>query len=192
MKNIFLFIGICIFTIVQSFASEDIYNTFEGVREEGGFSSPSLRDVTDLDPGGRNLNHKEIEDLITSTSLISLRRLNLRNQPLVNDDFIARLSKNPTFSRIKILILSGTDITDEAISSIATSPHLGSIRELPSISGKYGVPYSEVAVYTKDTGVKDRTERTTFEFHIVYRPSKPSYPWGPDDDAIKFVKIQDW
>jgi hypothetical protein len=166
---------------------------YDRVREEGGFNSPTLSDVTELFPGGRNLDQLEIEELVTSRKLTDLRILDLTNQPAVNDGVIGRLVSNPTFSRIEKLILCGTDITDEAIACIASSPYLGGIRHYPNVSGKYGVPASEVRVYVKDTGVKDISQKLTFEFHIEFRPTHLfSYPWEPVDHGVRIVEITSW
>ena len=166
---------------------------YEAVREEGGFKAQSLRDVVTLSPEGKSLSKRELDDLATSTSLINLKTLSLKNQINVDDAFIYKLVNNPTFSRIITLRLEGSNITDASIDSIKMSRYLGSIRDLPQESGRYGIPSSVVKVYVKDTAVGDTTQKTLFNFHIEYRPPNPSsYPWEPVDNAVKIVEIETW
>jgi hypothetical protein len=198
MKNLLLKSIAALCTLLaseQSFSLQLRTLDYEAVREEGGFNAESLKNVGELIPGGRNLSKDETLALVTSNSLTSLKILDLKNQPTVNDEVIKQLANNPTFSRIVTLKLRGTDITDESIEYILNSEHLGSIRDRPSISGKYGTPYSMIIVFTKDTFVKDITKRTRFDFHIEYRAENPTfftYPWEPVDHAVKFVEIETW
>lgn len=194
-KLIYLSIGIMfsLLTGEQSLGSQYRTINYDDAREEGGFNAPTLTNVMELATGGRTLNEIEITDLTSSKTLTNLRTLDLRNQPLVNDDVIRQLAANPTFARIITLKLGGTNITDESIARIASSPSLGSIRDLPQISGTYDIPSSVVRVYAKDTRVTDKQQKTKFEFHIEYRPPNPgAYPWEPDDHGVKIVEIESW
>ena len=176
----------------QSFASQLRTISYEDVREEGGFNAPGLTNVMELMPRGKNLNEQEIQTLTTSQSLTNLRVLDLTNQQLVTDAVIEQIAENSTFSRIITLKLSGANITDRSIKAIANSPYLGSVRDLPQISGRYGIPSSVVRVYTQDTEVRDTDQKEKFEFHIEYRPPNPTYPWEPVNHGVKIVEIESW
>jgi len=194
-KLVTISIGVLFSLIIgeQSFSSQFRTLSYEDVREEGGFNAPSLRNVMELIPGGRNLGAEEIETLAQSTSLVSLRTLDLTNQQLVDDTIVRQLVGNPTFSRIITLRLNGTNVTNESIEAIANSENLGSVRDLPQISGRYDIPSSVVKVYTQGTRVTDTKQKTKFEFHIEYRPPNPkAYPWEPVDHGVKIIEIETW
>lgn len=188
-------IGIIVYGLSQSncVAQEFRRINYTQVREEGGFGSNSLNNVLEIYQAGRNLTIDEVQNLVTSTTLVNLRILDLTNQSVINDDVIERLANNRTFARIMNIKLEGTNITNAAILSIAQSRVLGSVRDLPTISGRYSVPSSEIKVYVNDTRVNLTKIDPIFNFHIEYKPPRPSsYPWEPVDHGVKFVEIQSW
>jgi hypothetical protein len=195
-KVIFKLIGIVsiLFTQEQTYASQQLRTlTYEDVRGEGGFNSSTLTDVETLSPGGRNLGEEEIVSLVNSSSLTNLRVLDLTNQPGINDAFIEQLVLNTTFSRITTLWLEGTQVTDSSIDKILNSRVLGSIRDYPFQSEKHNAPSSTIAVHARGTKVTDRLEpQVRQDFHIEYKPLRPTYPWGPVDHGVKIVLVEAW
>lgn len=187
VRSITFFIFLCIGSLSHAMQLRSL--SYETVREEGGFDADSLEDVTEIRPSGRTLNEEELLALIHSHSLKNLRTLDLAYQPLVKDWVIADLVKNPTFSRLITLRLSGTDVTDASIYFILYSPVVGSIRDMPHISGKYGLPSSRIRVHARDTHIEDTERKDFFDFHIEYKPPFVAYPWEPVNHGVKIVEV---
>ncbi len=74
--------------------------TYDEVRAEGGFNSPSMSFVSRIIPSGDPLDEDEINALITSQTLTRLNTLDLSQQNLITDDHIATFCNNSTFRRI--------------------------------------------------------------------------------------------
>ena len=87
------------------------------------------------------------------------------------------------------LILDGTQVTERSIELVRDSKELGSIRDLPQISGRYQIPSSTIRVCVKDTEVKDLPEEPPIlkGFHIEYKPPVGRHHWAPVDHAIKIL-----
>lgn len=127
--------------------------TFDQAIERGGFDNPQMRSVMQLwDPDGV-LSHEIAHQLLESTALTNLRTLDLKNEN-IDDDFIRQLCQNPTFARLINIDLSGNEnITSQSLQYILDSDIIGSIRDLPQISGRYGCPSSEVYITIDGTSI---------------------------------------
>lgn len=193
-KLTFILLGFFILVTNQfTYASQFRSLSYEDIRdEEGAFGSSNLTDVMEIFSGGRNLDEYESSLLTQSNSLTNLKKLDLSDQYVVDDKFIEALVKNSTFSRIIFLNLSGTNITDKSVDLIVRSKILGSIRDLPQISGRYDCPSSVITIRAKNTKVTDNQMKTLFSFHIEYKPHKSynAYPWEPVDHGVKIVEIE--
>ena len=125
--------------------------TFDEIREEGGFKSASLSTVFRVEPSGDPLSDEEKRDLLDSESLLNVHSMDLRNQN-IDDGFIEKFCKNKTYSRLINLDVSDNQgITNASVQHILTSPVLGSIRDLPQISGRFGVPSSVIYLTARNT-----------------------------------------
>lgn len=163
---------------------------------EGKFDAKSLSNVWQLYPEeGTSLNEDRQEALAQSRHLHRLKTLNLRCQN-IDDKFIQRISSNQTFSRIINLNLSyNHQITDKSLEYILDSDYLGSIRDLPQISGHYGLPSSEIYITTEGTGittesVKKYQNNPRFNFCIDYiNPVTDKRSAASNQGAIKWLQF---
>ncbi len=173
---------------------------FDQVRESGGFSSLSLKNVISITPSQQSLNQEEVRALANSTTLKNLRTLNLKDQENVNDEFVRTLSNNPTFSRIINLNLSGTNITRQSFNYILESNSLGQIRDLPQVSGRFGVPSSMIYVRVEDIQNLPKKEIEEFNrgnkkknnFTIQYMHPAKGIESSPPATGIKMLEIKDY
>jgi len=163
---------------------------------EGKFSGQTLRDVERLTPSGK-LNDSMKMFLADSLTLKNLRILDLSNQG-INDDFIEQISNNPTFSRVMKIDLTGNpDITSKALEYISDSPFLGSVRDLPQVSARYGVYSSEIRVVATGTDIasevikvyNEKPQNCNFLIHYL-NPVTEQPLCKPAVKAIKWLFVE--
>lgn len=163
----------------------------------GNFDGPRLRNVVHLYPSSDNQLDISMQDsLASSKALINVKVLDLSHQD-IDDNFIERLCKNRTFSRVINLDLSGNPkITDKSLELISISDIIGSIRDLPQISGKYGIPSSEIYIYTQDTSINSKTIKEyqeapkRFDFSIRYLNLNGQRTASSVSDSIKWLQCR--
>ncbi|OJX11711.1 MAG: hypothetical protein BGO77_06345 [Caedibacter sp. 37-49] len=127
--------------------------TFDDIRgEEGGVGSESLRTVSHIQASGVKLTPEEKETLINSPYLNNVHSLYILDQYL-DENFILRLCQNTALKRlINLEISKNQNITNLSLQSILESD-LGLIRDLPQISGRYGIPSSTIYVTASKTSI---------------------------------------
>jgi len=186
-KKIFLFL-LFIGNVVNASFLESLQ--FDEVRSRGGFNCPAMQNVSSISPSINPLNLTEKEELLNSGTLFRLHTLDLSGQN-VDDAFVDNLSKNPCFARIINIDLSDNpDITPQALEYILNSEYLGSVRDLPQVSGRYGCPATTIFVRARNTGIKDRNINPLFGFHISYRHPFTGQETSPStDEAVKFLDV---
>jgi hypothetical protein len=169
---------------------------YDAAWKEGKFSGKALVDVNNLRAGGHKLSDPMKTLLASSLTLTNLRVLDLNDQG-INDEFIEKISNNPTFSRITKIDLSGNpDITPKALEYIVESPYIGSIRDFPQISAKYGVYSSEIHIVAHGTSIDSETIRSynmepknkSFIIHYLH-PTTEKPTSQPAVRAIKWLLI---
>ena len=142
---------------------------YDEVRECGSFGSKAMILVSRMCPSLTPLSADEKEALVQSKTLINLHTIDLSNQN-IDDDFIKGLSENPVFSRIITLDLCGNaNITDKSMEYLLESPYIGSLRDLPQVSGRYGCPATVIYVRARGTSVKKQPKNPLFNFSITYQ-----------------------
>lgn len=175
--------------------------TYDEIREEGGFNSTSMLDVSRIIPSGSPLSEDEIRELIESKTLTNLHTLDLSNQKNVTDVHIKRLSENPAFKRIINLDLSGTRVTSSSIMDLLGS-NMGTIRDLPQLSARFGLPSSTIYLTALDTQIENNFERNVFPsggkcftifsqgVHLDYlNPVTGQKTSLPVDGAMKMIEV---
>ena len=175
--------------------------TYEDIRRFGGFHSSFLDRVSSIEPASvdDDLTEGEKEGLLTSEKLGKVTALYLPQQGL-NDEFIRRLCENPSLKRLVRLDISGNPaITNASLDSLLNSD-IGSLRDLPQVSGRYGIPSCTIYVDAERTGIISAVEsqedvagnviiRKRFDFAISYRHPATGIPTYHDvDGAVKFVE----
>lgn len=185
-KSFFSFFFFLSFVINSHAASRTV--SFDDIRSEGGFGSESLLTVSYIEASGNMMTEEEKEALVNSPYLKNVKALDLKQQRL-DDSFIEKLCNNQSLNRlIKLDISENKDITEKSIQLILDSDLLGSVRDLPQISGRYGIPSSTIYVTAKNTSVQG-IEVKRFGFHIEYKhPMTGQQTNTPADYAVKFVE----
>lgn len=179
-----------------SFRSSSYEEAWDAVE---GFNKSTLRNVSTLSPNDDNQlrdNNQMRNALSQSTALVSLKVLNLHNQG-IDDAFIKKLCNNSTFSRVIRFNLSGNpEITEKSLEFLSNSDIIGSIRDLPQLSGSYGKPSSEIYIETQNTGIsletikKYQAKPTRFDFSIRYlHPFTNKRTAEPVSDSIKWLQL---
>ena len=179
---------------------------YDEVRREGGrgFSTDIFSNAYQLVPSKELLKPEEKGDLVRNPYLTKLHTLNLSGQN-IDDDFVRALCEtkyNPdrspsnSYRRIIHLNLSRNPlITMRSIDFLLESPVLGSLRDLPQISGRFGCPATTLYVQAKETGISPPSPeekhfiKHRFNFDIEYR--NPITEKQSDTPAIgvKFVEV---
>lgn len=188
------------FTVLLSLASNvwavDTVCTFDEAYDPVlGFSAPSLSKVTKLSPpegGAEWFDEEKRTAFLDSETLTSLRSVDFSNMN-IDDTFINYFSLNPTFSRINTICLSGNaDITVLSLELIRDSDYLGSLRELPQISGRYGFPGVTIDVKVDGTGIRrtDAFEDHRFFSPISYRTIIGNKMKAPSVRGVKVLHIE--
>jgi len=131
--------------------------------------------------------HKLIKDCSCSVDNVDLSGQNL------TDEDIKLLCESKIFRPLMTINLNhNKQLTDKSIEYILSSNVVGSLMDMPNISGKYGVPCAKIEVHIKGTEIaknmKSRiVEKHRFGFRIAFRCSK--YP--PAIGCVKFVTLND-
>jgi len=165
--------------------------TFYHIREEGGFDSQTLLTVSCIQASGTKLSLEKKKALINSQYLKNVHSLYLLNQDL-DDNFIERMYRNTTLKRLINLDISrNQNITNRSLQEILNSD-LGSIRDLPQISGRYGIPSSTMYVTACGTSIvsKDNQKHINlnrFGFTVEYK--HPLTGKTTDTTAVNAVKF---
>ncbi|MEN8236788.1 MAG: hypothetical protein ABFQ95_04515 [Pseudomonadota bacterium] len=169
--------------------------TFDDVLAEGGFNAPTLSNVSQLRPGPNPLNNQQKDQLVQSKTLNQLRVLSVRNCDFT-DAHIRNLTKNPTFSRLFNLDISqNIRIGDNSLDYILDSDVIASIRDLPQISGRYGIPSSEVYLQTDHTAVtsdkiREITQEPRQHFYIRYLDPNGNQTASDVPHGLKWIQKQ--
>lgn len=182
-----LTISSCVFASCRSLSFDDI-------RSEGGFGSRSLLTVSSMRGSGNALTEIEKEALVSSDYLKNIHTISLVKQDL-DDNFIERLCRNKSLNRLVNLDVSENEkITNKSLRLILNSD-LGSVRDLPQISGRFGIPSSTIYVTAKKTSVRPETSDKheiclhRFNFSVFYiHPVTEEETDSPADYAVKFVE----
>jgi len=171
---------------------------YEEAFGEEKFSGPSLGDVTEIFTisDEYQLTDEQKQKLCSSATLKNLKVIDLSNQG-IDDDFMSKICKNPTFSRVIKLDLSGNKkLTDQTLKLISESQFLGSIRDLPQISSRYGKPSSEIHINVKDTSISPRAisqfnrEPQNRDFVIRYLHPVTDQETSLPATGIKWLQIE--
>lgn len=170
---------------------------FNEVNIMGGFNSPKLKSTIQLwDPNNDFKFTKEMkEEFLKSTALTGLKILELNNKD-IDDNFIEEMCKNKTFARLITIDLSNNkNITSKSLKYIRESDIIGSTRDLPQISGKYGCPSSEVYINIDGTGITDKKDIKKYfgeprsEFVIRYmHPVHNTATYPTINNGIKWLQ----
>lgn len=185
------------------------------IRRNGGLESRKLRGVYNIDlydyTRCDKCNHdyktiikltdEEKNQLCNSEKIIEIYGLDLRDQN-IDDDFVEKLSNNPSDGLkclMNINLSENPKITNESLNHILNSPYLGSIRNRPAVSGKYGTCYTKIDVKAQNTMIKKNIELESFfsklgdgmgdlpvGFTIKYRNGD----WD-SNDGIKIIECND-
>jgi mRNA interferase MazF len=168
---------------------------FDDIRAEGGFGSASLLSVSRIQASGNILSEEEKQSLTNSKYLEKIHSLYLQKQDL-NDDFIAALCQNPTLIRlINLDVSENPNITNRSLQLILESDSLGSVRDLPQISGNLGIPSSTLYITAKKTSVKPNEpgrheiilQRLGFSINYIH-PFTGKETDTPAEYAVKFIE----
>ena len=186
-----------LFVIQQVNSSHYRTLDYDEVRKEGGFTSLTLKNVSEIISSGKSLTKEEMQGLTSDLGQLSnLKNLDLKGQG-IDDDFIINLSQNKSLKRIINLNLSKNEkITSKSIVALLESDILGSVRDLPQISGRFGIPNSIIYVKARETGIVspekniDYFEDHRFGFNISYvNPITGNETSPPIEDGVKFVEV---
>jgi len=197
MKKIILLF----FIILMSFETHASLRSIslEDAWKEGKFNGRSLRNVSEIRVENEfNLTPEQKTAFLKSSNLTGLKTIELRGQD-IDDTFVEAMCKKPTFSRLITIDLSDNDkITDKSVEAIIKSTIIGRIRDLPQISGRYGLPSSEVYLLVSGTRVNEQTKNkllkkpSRFDFDIHYlNPITNKKSSASVQGAIKWVQITD-
>jgi hypothetical protein len=133
---------------------------------------------------------KKENDLFAKSAFCDLAGKN------INDDELKIILSNPIYSRIRVINLSGNPkITNDSIDFILNDLVLGSLREAPEISGKFGCASSTIIVNAhgtqicNDDGKWEKFEKHIFEFEINYTHPLTGKNTARKTDGVKFVEI---
>ena len=157
------FIIMCVFGFgLIEFSKAGISNsyvTFDDIREEpDSFSSPKMSFVQTIQSSGVELSPEE-KQMIRNAKMENITMITLRptymigKKEFTNDDVLSFLS-NRSLTRIVQLDISGNTHVDNVIPEfILENDYIGSQRDLPQISGKFGIPSSEILVRASQTSI---------------------------------------
>jgi len=116
----------------------------------------------------------------------------------VDDSFIEGFAQKG-FERITSIDLTGNPrITVKSLQYILDSDSLGSLRELPQISARYGRISSEIAVKVRETSIPHQkliyfNENPRFDFLIHYRRASDDVQLRPSaEGSIKWLQVSDY
>ncbi|AIL13862.1 hypothetical protein IM40_10905 (plasmid) [Candidatus Paracaedimonas acanthamoebae] len=182
--------------IGNAFASSSNMLSYDDAWNVSRFNGKNLQDIVELYPmPGTVLSKDQKQCLLESKTLYNLKTLDLSNQE-IDDKFIEALCNQPTFSRIINLDLSGNpDITDLSLKYLLESNTLGSVRDLPQISGTYGSPSSEIYITTRDTAISPEAiqhyhSNPRFDFVINYlHPITHTFTAPSAKSSIKWLRF---
>ncbi len=124
-----------------------------------------------------------------------LSQLNLKDKE-IDDNKVLQISQNPKYARANYIDLSGNpSVTDKALEYIRDSNILGSLRELPQMSGRYGVPSSEIVVKIGGTNITEEAiaeyGKPRFDFSIHYRRAFDGMQISPSViNSLKLLVIE--
>jgi hypothetical protein len=150
-----------------------------------GFNSSQLRSVNIIEASKSELSREDLNDLVNSSTLNNLHTLSLRNQEAFEDFHLEALSQNPTFSRLFNLDLRGTSIT--SLQPVLNSDITGSVRHLPQISGRYGIPSSEIYVKVDEDLEEYIEDNPRFNFNIQYKNPYGTQTAPNVSNSIKWI-----
>ena len=167
---------------------------YDQIRENGGFKSRYLEQVSVVRSSKEKLSNDEKNDLIASNFLNNIRTLDLSNQD-IDDDFIKTLCKNKSLFRLFNVDLSGNmKVTNKSIGSILESNTLGSVKDLPQISGRYEMPATTIYLSINGSGIKkkqitrENDHRMNFTIYYIH-PVLQYETDTPSHSAVKFIQI---
>ena len=182
---------ISLFAIITNAALHASWRNLDYVRREGGFSSETLVNVCRIEASNTKLTANEKEALISSPYLNHVRALDLSGQE-IDDSFIERLSDNKSLERLMAIDLSNNpNITDSALEYIRNSTVLGSVRDLPQVSARYGGPSTVVRVKCRNTGIIKKIIEPKFYFGIDYKqPVTDRVIFEHADQGIKIIEVE--
>ena len=158
-----------------------------------------LSNVTEIsnDESPTTLTNKELDILVKSSAFINLKKLDLSRQNNLTDLNIIELCKNEnSFKQLVAIDLSDcTKITVESLKAILDSPYVGSVRNLPQISARYGCPASEIKlIIGGKTSIKREEKRKKYvlrPFAIEYKlPNDRESSFAPVKNGIKIINVK--
>jgi hypothetical protein len=191
MKAATIFIILFTFSMINIIEASFYKNLdYDDVRKAGGFSSKNMLYVSRISSSDTPLDEAEKSAILNSETLCNLHTLDLSNQA-IDDNFIETLSKNPHFRRIINLDLSGNlGITDSSVKYLLESPNIGSIRDLPQVSSRYGCLSTTVYLRAVGTNIKNFNNEPCFNFCINYKnPVTGEETHDHTEHAVKFVEV---
>ena len=171
MKTASIFVTAMTFLLTADAMSSSYFKSldYDEVRSSGGFGAKGMVLVSRICPSSTPLTEEEKESLVQSKTLINLHTLDLSNQG-IDDDFIKKFSQNSTFSRIITLdVCENVKVTDKSMEYLLESPYIGSLRDLPQVSGRYGCTSTVIYVRARGTSVKKQPKEPLFKFSITYQ-----------------------
>jgi hypothetical protein len=138
-------------------------------------------------------DHKKSKLIEMSRKLSNVRTFELDNQN-IDDDFLRSLF-NSSFPRLINLSLKGNLlITSESIQEILEDEIVGSIRDLPQYSSRYGLPSAEINISTAGTGIsiEEVIDNPRFDFTIKYQHPYTGKMTAPNAyPALKWILFKD-
>ncbi len=118
----------------------------------------------------------------------NLKVLDLRYQDL-DDNFIKELSSFAGCASLRRIDLShNPKINDISLDYILQSTSIGSIRDRPTISARYGIPSCNIEIDMSDTGIseeKRNTKLTNFDHYVKYTDAM----FPETTQVVKILKI---
>lgn len=166
--------------------------SYDDVRREGGFSSEMMHTVNYIFPSGTMLTEDEKKNIITSSTLTHLHTINLSAQD-IDDSFIKELCQNTTLKRLMHITLSDNKkVTKDSVAYILESKTIGSVRDMPQISSRYGSLASYVILRAFQTGIGEEDVQTVLQdFHIEFiHPILHTQIHEPTDEGIKILELE--
>ena len=172
---------------------------YDDLREEyKDFNDQRLNNITEISNyESLKLTADELNALVNSTAFINLKKLDLSGHNELTDDHIIELSNNQqSFKQLLTIDLSNCPkITVKSLEAIRDSHTVGSIRNLPQISARYGLPSSEVKlIIGGKTSIERKEKKEKYSlrpFRIAYqhaRGGKSSF--NPVNNGIKILNIE--
>jgi hypothetical protein len=188
MKIITIFLAAIITSTALNASLRDL--DYDDVRREGGFISETLVNVCRIGASKTNLTIDEKMALLSSPYLNSIHTLDLSGQD-IDDAFVEKFASNQSLRRLITLDLSNNpSVTDDSIEYIRKSLVLGSVRDLPQVSARYGGPSTTVYVKCRNTAVTKTEVDPEFYFGINYiNPVTGKKTFEHVDDGIKLISL---